>query len=435
MDDYLVFNLSGIFLTVLLSAFFSSLETAITSLSEPKIEALITQNRFLASMLKKWVKEPGILLSAILIGNNLVNILGAVLAGNFFHHLLADKIGTLGADSVAVGAMTIFVLIFGEITPKSYAKINAEKFVVPAMLVMKFFYMIFYPLAFVLSKFAKLLIKTLGGNDVVKEAITETDIEYFIKKGSNLGVFEEQEQAEMLSSVIEFKDTLVREIMIPRTDAHFLESTTKIDEAIEKFGEWGHSRIPVYGETIDDVLGIFYTKDLALLLKNNKIKLSDTIDKLIRKSILFVPETQKINETLKTMQTKRNHMAIVVDEFGGTSGLITLEDILEELVGDIMDEDDKDENTIIKKKNDIIDVQAHISISDLEEELGIEIPEDAEYNSLAGFIIANAGKVPQKGYEIKFKNYIFKVSESDERHIERVEIKIMPETSPEIITE
>ena len=123
------------------------------------------------------------------------------------------------------------------------------------------------------------------------------------------------------------------------------------------------------------------------------------------------------------MQTKRNHMAIVVDEFGGTSGLITLEDILEELVGDIMDEDDKDEKTIIKKKNDLIDVQAHISIADLEEELGIKIPEDAEYNSLAGFIIANAGKVPQKGYVIKFDNYIFKVSESDERHIERVEIK------------
>jgi len=321
--------------------------------------------------------------------------------------------------------MTFILLIFGEITPKTYAKLNAEKIVVPALFVLRLFDLLFSPLAIVLSKFARLLVRLMGGKDSGHEGlnITEREIEYLIRKGSEHGVFEKEEQGELLSSVVEFRETLVGEIMIPRTDAHFLETTDTIGEALKKISEWGHSRIPVYEESIDNVKGILLAKSLVAEFTKGGVDLTRPIAPYLRKPVLFAPESQKINETLKTMQAKRTHMAVVVDEFGGTSGIITLEDILEELVGDIKDEVDKEEDQITKLKDNVISVDAHISIYDLEEELDIKMPDDGEYNSLGGFITAQAGFVPAKGYKFEYQGFLFRVAESNDRHVTRVEIR------------
>lgn len=408
----------GVIFCVFMSAFFSGTETALTALSKSRLNALVEENRLYSFILRTWLKKPGFVLSTILIGNNLVNILGSVLAGKIANFYLKDY-----ADAVAVALMTFAVLIIGEVTPKTYAKLNPETFISRFLIFLSVFNFIFYPLSTLFSHFARFMVTAVGGPDATKEdSITQNDVEYFIKEGSRLGVFEGDTQAELLSSVLEFKETTVREIMIPRTDAHFMSDDTTIDEALQMVSDWGHSRVPVYSETPDDVKGVLYSKDLVSLLKQDEIDLSKSISSLMRNSLMFVPETQKINETLKVMQSQRNHLAIVVDEFGGTSGIITLEDILEELVGDILDEDDKDENMIHKNIDNFV-VDAHIPISDLDDELGIILPEDPDYTSLGGFITHHAGEVPQTGYEMDYGNYHFKILESDAKHIVRVEIR------------
>ncbi|HOW51659.1 MAG TPA: hemolysin family protein [bacterium] len=410
----------GVVVCLIFSAFFSATETALTTLSDTKVHHILEKHPHAAALLKKWMIKPSLILSTILIGNNLVNILASVLGANIAHHYLGSW-----ADAAAVGIMTFIVLIFGEITPKTYAKLNPEKVAVPALFLLRLFDLLFSPLAIILSKFARLLVRLMGGKDSGHEGlnITEHEIEYLIKKGSENGVFEKEEQGELLSSVVEFRETVVGEIMIPRTDAHFLETTDTVGVALKKISEWGHSRIPVYEESIDNVKGILLAKSLVAEFTKGGVDLSRPIAPFLRKPVLFAPESQKINETLKTMQAKRTHMAVVVDEFGGTSGLITLEDILEELVGDIKDEVDKEEDPITKLKDNVISVDAHISIYDLEEELEIKIPDDGEYNSLGGFITAQAGFVPAKGYKFEYQGFLFRVAESDDRHVTRVEIR------------
>ncbi len=419
-DSSIVPEIVSVLVCILLSAFFSATETALTALSDTKVHRLLEKHPYAAALLKKWMVKPSLVLSTILIGNNLVNILASVLAAGIAHHYLGSY-----ADAAAVGLMTLIILIFGEITPKTYAKLNAERFALPAIIILRIFDVLFSPVAFVLSKISRLFVRLLGGKDMGSEgfAVTGHEIEYLIKKGSEHGVFEEKEQGELLSSVVEFKETLVSEIMIPRTDAHFLETTDTVGEALKKIAEWGHSRIPVYEESIDNVKGILLAKSLATQFAKGAIDLDQPIAPYLRTPVLFAPESQKISETLKAMQARRMHMAIVVDEFGGTSGIITLEDILEELVGDIKDEVDKEEDPITKMKDNIISVDAHISIYDLEEELGIKLPEDGEYNSLGGFITAQAGFVPPPGYKIEYQGHLFRVAESDDRHITRVEIR------------
>ncbi len=424
MESFPAYELVGVVLCIILSAYFSGTETALTALSKVESEKLSEKWKFIAPVLKKWDSNPGLVLSSILIGNNVVNILGALLTGKVSYHFLSQY-GVGIADIAAVAAMTGFVLIFGEISPKTFAKINPKKWVVPALFFLRSFQWILLPFSYILSKFAQSIVKLMGG-EVKNTGLTQTDIEHLIRLGNNEGIFEEEDQGELLTSVLEFKYTMVKEVMLPRTDSHFLDAETTLKEALLKIEEWGHSRVPVFGESVDDITGILYVKDLVGLVGKPDTDLSKNIANLVRTPVFFVPETQKINETLKAMQKSCTHMAVVVDEFGGTAGIITLEDIIEELVGDIRDEDDKEEDYIIKLNDSEILVDAHISISDLEEELDISIPDEGEYNSLGGFIINEVGNVPPEGFILNYNNYEFTVIESDERHIARIRIKIHP---------
>jgi CBS domain containing-hemolysin-like protein len=415
----------GVILCIFISAYFSGTETALTALSDIKSSELSEKWKFISPILRKWSKDPSQVLSSILIGNNVVNILGALFSGKLAYHFFIEY-GQAAADVIAVAAMTLAVLIFGEITPKTFANIKPEKWTVPALFVFRFISWAIFPFSFILSKFAKKLVKVMGGDDK-SSGLTQTDIEYIIKQGSDKGIFEQEEQGDLLTSVIEFKDTLVKEIMTPRTDSHFLESDTTIAESLEKVKEWGHSRIPVFEDSVDNIKGILYVKDLVGLLSRKDFKTGDTVDTILREKVNYVPETQKINETLKTMQAGETHMSIVVDEFGGTAGIITLEDIIEELVGDIKDEDDKEDDLIVPLREGVNLVSAHISIGDLEEELDIEIPDDGDYNSLGGFIVSEVGSVPEVGFRMKYKEHEFSIVESNEKHIVKVEIRKLEE--------
>ncbi|MBP5406982.1 HlyC/CorC family transporter [bacterium] len=430
MDAFPLFEVTGVIVCILLSAYFSGTETALTALSEAKSEIMEDKYPFIAPVLKKWKKNPGLILSSLLVGNNVVNIFGALLAGKTASFALASY-GQAVADVAAVAGMTLFVLIFGEVTPKTFAKLMPERWLFPTLIVFRIFEWILMPFAIVLSKFASAVVKFMGGESEYSE-MTQNEIEYMIQKGSDRGVFEQEEQGELLTSVIEFKDTLVKEIMTPRTDSNFLEVDTTIAQAMEKIEEWGHSRIPVYEDSVDNIKGILYVKDLAMLITKDKSVLDDKIITVARPGVFYVPETQKIHDTLAKMRAEGNHLGIVVDEFGGTSGIITLEDVLEELVGDIRDENDKDEKQFEKIEENVILVDAHITISDLEEELDIKIPDDGEYTSLGGFIVSEAGEVPRTGFVMNYENYEFKVVESNEKNILKVEIRILDkENEPE----
>ena len=257
--------------------------------------------------------------------------------------------------------------------------------------------------------------------------VTEDEIEYQIRLGHDQAVFEEEAQGDLLMSAVEFSDIDVKEVMVPRTDMFGLDLTTPAAEAVEAVIKSGHSRIPVYEENLDNTIGLLHAKDLLVGLKKQGSGGLPGIQDLIRKPPMFAPETQKISYLLAKMRKRGRHMAIVVDEFGGTSGLITLEDIIEELVGEIRDEFDADEVPIRKIDESSWIVDARVSISDLKDSTGIELPDSGDYESVGGFIVAMYGNIPVTGTIVSTEVVQAKILMSDARHIERLEIKLISE--------
>ena len=427
MDAFPTFEVVGVIICIIMSAYFSGTETALTALSEVKSEIMRDKYPLIAPVLKKWKENPSLILSSLLVGNNIVNIFGALLAGKVASFALESH-GQAVADAAAVAGMTLFVLIFGEVTPKTFAKLMPERWLFPTLLLYRIFSWILLPFAVVLSKFAGWVVKFMGGENENSE-MTQNEIEYMIQKGSDEGVFEQEEQGELLTSVIEFKDTLVKEIMTPRTDSNFLEVDTTIAEAMEKIEEWGHSRIPVYEDSVDNIKGILYVKDLAMLITKDKSVLNDNILSVARKGVFYVPETQKINETLKKMRAEGNHLGIVVDEFGGTSGIITLEDVLEELVGEIWDEDDVVEEPIRKLEEHSCVCDDDVHVGDIFDFLEYEDPEENEEldtKIVAEWAYENFGNIPKVGDSFRYHELEVKVFEMDHNRITALTVTVLP---------
>ena len=235
-------------------------------------------------------------------------------------------------------------------------------------------------------------------------------------------MFEEKARGQLLQSALEFNETVAREVMIPRTEAHFLQVDTPLDEALKQITEWGHSRIPVYGVNRDQVVGVLYAKDLLQVTCTDQSS-EGTLERHIRSKFLLVPETQRISETLRLMKRQRKHLGVVVDEFGGTAGLITIEDIIEELVGEIRDEFDREEEPLHRIDERRFKVDARMSISDLGERLDVDFPDDGSYESVGGFLTAELDRVPEQGAEIEYRGLKLKVLKADERRVIEVEIE------------
>ena len=403
----------GLGVCLLFSGFFSGTETALTALSQSRCQQLIDEGDRWAPVLKRWIAHPNRILTTLLVGNNLVNILGSILA-----YRIADYFLDSYVDAMAVAAMTLIVLVFGEVTPKTYARHNPERVAIPAMYLVRFFEILFFPLAVVLARFGRVLVRLFGGKDAAGgPTVTEGEIEYMIELGQKEGAFEEPAQGTLMASALEFKETIAKEVMIPRTAAHFLQLDTPADQALEKVIAWGHSRVPVFGEDTDHVEGVLYAKDLL------QMTAYAPPSKHSLRRFLFVPETQRISDTLGEMRTRRLHLGVVVDEFGGTSGLITIEDILEELVGEIRDEYDREEEPLRQMGDGIWVANAQISIGDLGELLDVEFPDNGEYESLGGMIVNELGKVPEPGAEVRLEGLLMKVTAADERRVARVQIE------------
>lgn len=402
-------------LCVFLLAFVSAAETALTSLSEAKTRQILETKKRRVKALKLWLNHPNRVLTTLLVGNNIAGSLSAaiatVLAGEMFDNF---------AIGIAAGVTTLVLLVFGEVTPKTFARHNAEAIAPLAMTLLMPFYWLFYPLVFMLTWTAAIAVRLLGGRSSSKGPLaTEEDITYMIRLGNKEGVLATAE-GEMLESVIEFRDTLVKEAMVPRTRIYWLERAASLSEVRAQVLEHGHSRWPVYEDNWDNVVGIFNTKDLLLSEQ-------DWTEQI--RPALFVPEVMKLGELLKEFQRGKAHLAVVVDEYGGTAGIISLEDVLEEIVGEIRDEyDDEEEHLFTRISENHYEANGHASIYDLGDALNLSFPEEEDYESLAGFLIATYGKMPPKGTDIDFQGWRFSIEKADEKKITRVKICLI---SPE----
>jgi len=424
--DIIIGEALAVAVCLLLSAFFSGSETALTSLSPSKANQLIDEGK---PWLRLWLDHPIEVLTTILIGNNVVNVASSALATDLAARALAGTEAEHWAIPVAIGVMTFLLLTFGEITPKAISKRFHMQVSSVSIRILKPMYFVCIPLTKVFVKITQLVMRLFGGDpDEKSPFVTFEEIEYLIELGAREGQFEEGKE-KLLMSVVDFPDTIVREIMIPRTDMTSLSLNATMDEVLEVLLECGHSRLPVFGESLDNILGLFYAKDVIQIVsekRTEKFSLQEQI-----RDPYFIPETKKIEDLLKNFRTNRIHMAIVVDEFGGTAGLITLEDIIEEIFGEIQDEYDRDEKQL-SEVGGIVSADARTDIEDLESFFDLTFPEESDYETLAGFLLSEAGEIPAVNDEIVWKDLTFTIVEADEKQIIRVEIERRPADSEAI---
>lgn len=395
---------------LILSGFFSMSETALMSVSKIRLRHMVDEGVKGAKLLEKLIEEPNRLLGAILIGNNIVNIGASAIATTLATQIIGGSRGT----AVATGIMTVLVLIFGEITPKSIAKQNSENVSLKVAKPINLIVMVLRPFVFVFSAISSLCIKLLGGDPKATEPfITEEELKTMVGVSEEEGVLENVEK-EMIFNVFDFVDAQVKDVMIQRVDIVALDKDVTYEEVLATIKKEQFSRIPIYDESIDNIIGILNVKELIL---NNKDKEFNVLDYVREPFYTF--EFKKIKEVFNEMKKSRNHISIVLDEYGGTVGIITIEDLIEEIVGDI--EDEYDEHTeMIKKVNDneyIVDGSA--KLDDISEIIGVNI-ESEELDSVGGLIIEELGRVPEEKEEVIINNIRFVVEKVDKNRVKKV---------------
>jgi len=408
---------------IILSGLFSASETALTAFKSADLEEIENTNPRTAKLLKIWLTKPNEILTAILLGNNIVNILASSIATVVTMQIMGSESGNTIA--IATVSMTVVVLIFGEITPKIVAKTYSKKisgFVIAPIYILS---IVTLPIIKLLMFITKIISGLMGVNIKYENLmITEEEIKSYINFGKAEGVIEEEER-EMIHSIIEFGDTTAKEVMTPRTSIFMLDGESTIDEVWDEIINSGYSRIPVYGEDLDEILGILYVKDLMILAKKGT---TDIPLKNILRKAYFVPDTKSIVEILNEFRDQQVHMAIVLDEYGGTVGLTTIEDLIEEIIGEIKDEYDLHEEDEVEKISEKeYKVDARINIEDLNKELELNIPESEDYESLGGYVLDILGRVAEVGDIVELEGLSMKVLEIDKMRVVKILIEISEE--------
>ncbi len=423
-------NLFILFLCLIGSAFFSASETAITSVSHLKAKHLLESRGKSVRQLEFWLTEPDRVLTTLLIGNNAINIFASALATDMAsRHFHSNAIG------IATGATTFMVLVFGEIVPKSFARANSEPLALIALKIIYALYRLFYPVVVALAWIARTIIHSFGSNQKLQSpSMTEEELEFLINEGESSGVLHDFKK-NMISGVFEFDETKVSEIMTPRPDVIAIERNATLDDGVALTIQTGHSRIPVYGDRIDNVVGILLAKDLLRTLSSqgdSKAKVST-----LMREPFFTPESKPIMDVFKDLKRTKNHMTVVIDEYGGTAGIVTMEDILEEIVGDIQDEFDVEEAQILEIDQNVYDVSGSMNIDEFKDffQLNEEHEqEDADsVDTVAGWMIQMVGDLPRVGQAVNVGPLQIEVTEVGRHRIERVRVtKSEPTPSPEI---
>ncbi|MDN5339246.1 MAG: magnesium and cobalt exporter, family [Euryarchaeota archaeon] len=418
--DVLTIEIILFIVCLLLSAFFSSSEVALISITRAKVRALVNQGKNGAKALDTLKRSTDALLITILIGNNTVNVAAASLATA----IAIAAYGDVGVG-IATGATVILMLIFGEIGPKMYASRNTEALALRVAQPILYLTKLLYPVLWVADRLKQQFAFRPG---VTEPVVTEEEIKEWIDVGEEEGTIEEEER-DMLYSVLRFGDTTVREVMTPRIDVVMIEDTSSLENALAIFNETGFSRIPVYHEQIDNVVGLLNVKDVFSAVFRQQT--SATVQNLMYEPY-FVPESKKIDELLKELQVKKQHMAVVLDEYGSFAGIVTVEDMLEELVGEIMDEFDEEEPEVQQLEEGVYLVDARAWVEHLNEDLELSLPLTDTYESIGGLVIDRLGHIPRRGEVVKIEesNITLVVMQMRGRRIVKVKLIIAPQDVP-----
>ena len=404
----------GLLIVLLLgSGFFSASETSLMSLSKIRIRYMEDEGVKGAKLVGSLIEKSSDLLSSILVGNNVVNIAATSVSTSLFISIFGD-----GGVDIATAVMTVLVLIFGEITPKTIAANSPEKIAVivskPISIIMK----ITKPIVWVFNLLTGIIFKIMGiENDGVKPFITEEELKAMVNVSHEEGVLEIEER-EIINNVFQFGDMQAKEAMIQRLDMVAVNIEDSYDEIIELFKSEKLSRLPVYQESIDDIVGILNIKDI-IFLSDEEIQ-NFNIKNYVREAF-FTYEFKKITQLLEEMKKEKSQMAIVVDEYGGTAGLLTIEDLVEVIVGDIDDEYDEEEEEIVKVSDNEYLVEGSTKISDVNEQIGINFESD-EFDSIGGFIIGYLKRIPEENELIEVGNVKFSVESIDKNRINKIRI-------------
>ena len=397
-------------LLIIMSAYFSATETAYSSLNKIKLKSIANKGNKKAKLALELSEKYDSVISTILIGNNIVNIATASLATVLFTKLL----GSSGV-TVSTIVMTILILIFGEISPKSIAKDIPESFAIVSAPLLNVFCIILKPVNHIFCLWKNLISKVLK---IQKHSgITEDEILTIAEEAENEGGINPQ-QLEIIKSAIELNDQEVIEAFTPRVDMVAIKDSCSKEELLNLFIESGFSRIPVYHDNIDNVIGIINEKDLINIVVNNK---NEEISSIIKPLNVIQPH-MKLSQLLKVLQNNKSHMALIADEYGGTMGIITLEDILEELVGEIWDEHDKVVNDIEKIAEDEYIVRGNANIEKVLEEFDLE--EEFEVNSVNGWVMQQFGKIPKVGESFEYKNLKIVIQKATKRCVLEIRITV-----------
>ena len=420
---FLVGGAVTIVLLLGLSAFFSSSEIAMFSLASHRVEKLAEQYDGPGATLKELKEDPHRLLVTILVGNNIVNIAMSSIATG----LLAFY-GLDGGTSVVVATLgiTALVLLFGESAPKSYAIENTESWALRISRPLKLAEYLLLPLIVTFDFLTRQVNRVTGGRAAIETSyVTRQEIQDIIETGEREGVLEEEER-EMLQRTLRFNDTITKEVMTPRLDMTAIPADAAVDEAITACIESGHARMPVYEGSLDNVIGVVHIRDLVRDLNYGETE-DVELDDLIQ-PVLHVPESKNVDELLQEMRANRMHMVIVIDEFGTTEGLVTMEDMTEEIVGEILEGEEELPIEFVDEETAL--VRGEVNIDEVNEELGIDLPEGEEFETIAGFVFNRAGRLVEEGEEIQFDGVLLRVEQVDNTRITQVRISL-PAEEPE----
>lgn len=422
------------FLVVLVgvNAFFASSEIAIISLNDNKIKKMADEGHKKAGLLQALISEPSRFLATIQVGITLSGLLASAFAAESF----ADRLsGTVEATGIPIDPsivkllsliiitilLSYFTLVFGELVPKRVAMQKPEQISMIAIKPLSVLSRITSPFVRFLTLSTNFIIRIFGGNpDADEEEITEEEIRMMVDVGQEKGVIQGSEK-EMINNIFEFDNTLVSEIMTHRTDIVAVPIDAELDEILDMAINEKYTRIPVYEDVIDNIIGILHLKDLIPFLKSNQRE-SFSLRKIIRQPY-YIPASKKTDQLFTELQKNKVHMAVVIDEYGGTAGIVTIEDLLEEIVGNIWDEYDEEEREIEKIDENTFVINGTMELDEVAEFLDIQLPVDS-YETLSGFLIGELGRIPEEDEKpvVEYEGIVFKVEEIDEKRIAKVKV-------------
>lgn len=414
MDSSVIIQAVAIFVMVLLSAFFSSAETSMTTVNRIRIQALVEEGNKCAAILEKVISDSGKMLSAILIGNNIVNTAAASLVTTLTIQVLGDVY-----VGIATGLITLIILLFGEITPKTLASIHSEKIALSYARTIYFLMIVLTPVIFLVGKLSNGVMFLLRVDPNVKtNTMTEHELRTLVNVSQEDGVIEREEK-QMIYNVVDFGDSTAKDVMIPRIDMNFVNVNSTYEELIETFRREMHTRFPVYEDNTDNIIGIINMKDLLFHQADENFSVRS-----ILREPYFTYEYKATADLMLEMRKASVNLAIVLDEYGATAGLVTLEDLLEEIVGEIRDEYDVDEEEDLKEIQEGLEYVAlgSAKLDDINEQLHISLISE-DYDSIGGFIIEQLDSLPTQGQAVTMKDGIrLVVDELDKNRIESVHI-------------